>query len=81
MNDIPFIAVESLQARYDRIIKRLWVLVILLVVLLVGTNCAWLYYESQFETVQETTEQTVTQDNEGGDNTFIGGDGNVEADS
>ena len=76
MNDIPFIAVESLQARYDRIIKRLWVLIILLVVLLVGTNCAWLYYESQFE--EQVITQKVEQETDGGSNSFVGGDVNGE---
>ena len=45
---------ESAQARLERIITRLWVLCLLLVFLLMVTNGAWIYYESQF-TVEEKT--------------------------
>ena len=53
---------EHDMARMEIIIKRLWILVIIIFVALVITNGAWLYYESQWEVVEETTEQTVTQD-------------------
>ena len=43
---------------------------ILIIVLLVGTNAAWLYYESQWETVY----QEVTQEADNGANNFVGGD-------
>lgn len=54
---------ESAQARLERIIVRLWKLCVLLIILLVLSNGAWIYYESQFE-VEETTkiEQTVDCD-------------------
>ena len=42
----------------ERTIRRLWILCIILIVLLAGTNGAWIWYESQF--VDEVT--TVTQD-------------------
>ena len=54
---------ESEVVRLERIVHRLWILVIIIFVALVITNGAWIYYESQFEVVEETTtEQTVTQD-------------------
>ena len=54
---------EAEQARLERIIKRLWILVIIVFVALIVTNGAWIYYESQFEVVEETTtEEVVTQD-------------------
>ena len=71
---VPFIAHESAMARMERIIKRLWILIIILVVLLVGSNVAWIIYESQWE-VYETTE--VTQENENGYNSYIGNDGDI----
>lgn len=58
----------------ERTIKRLWVIIILLIVLFVGTNAAWIYYESQWEVV-ETTE--ITQENDGGYNNYIGNDGDI----
>lgn len=68
---VPYIVHESAMARAERGAKRLWIVIILLIVLLVGTNGAWLWYESQFETV--TTE--VTQENADGYNNYIGNDG------
>ena len=58
----------------DCTIKRLWILIILLVVLLFGSNAAWIWYERQWEVV-ETTE--VTQENEGGYNNYVGRDGEI----
>jgi hypothetical protein len=49
---IPYIVFEGELARQERTIKRLWILVIILVLLLVGSNGAWLYYESQFNTIE-----------------------------
>ena len=54
--DIPYIAHESIVARMERTIERLWILCIILIVLLVGTNAAWLYYEKQFEDIKVTQE-------------------------
>ena len=48
---------ESAMAMAERTIKRLWVVVILLIVLFVGTNAAWILYESQFQNVTVAVEQ------------------------
>lgn len=65
--EVPYIVFESTICRFDRVIKRLWIIILVLVFLLLGTNLAWLYYESQFEDVTtETT--TVTQDVDSGEN-------------
>ena len=73
--NVPYIVFESTNSRFERVIKRLWITILILIFLLLGTNLAWLYYESQFEQVTETT--TVTQDTgQGGDNSYIGGDSN-----
>lgn len=53
---IPYIVHEADMARQERTIKRLWIALILVIVLLVGSNCAWLLCESQFEDVITTTE-------------------------
>ena len=73
---IPYVAHESAMSRADRQNKRLWILIILLVVLLVASNCAWLWYESQFETVSEIEEYDASADDDG--NAVINGDGSVE---
>lgn len=67
--DISFVAFESVCARFERTIKRLWITIIILTVFLVGTNCAWLYYTSQFEEVTTTTTEATqdAQTDDGGD--------------
>ena len=69
--DVPYIAHESAVARLERVIKRLWVLVLALIILLCASNAAWIWYESQFEEVQ------IEQENESGYNNFIGNDGDI----
>lgn len=69
---VPYIVHESDMSRLERQSKRLWIVVLVLIFLLVGSNCAWLWYESQFETVE--TVQEVVQEAENGENHFIGGD-------
>ncbi len=54
---IPYFCHEGDMARAERTIKRLWILCILLVLLLVGTNIAWIHYENQFQ-----DEVTITQE-------------------
>ena len=51
--------------------KRWFIVSIILLIALVGTNVAWLIYESSFETVTET--QTVEQHQEDTDNTNMSG--------
>lgn len=62
MKDVPYIAYESEMARLERIIKRQFVLIIITVVFLVGTNACWLWYESQFEDVTTSVSQEVQAD-------------------
>lgn len=72
---VPYIVHESAMARGERSAKRLWIVVLVLIVMLVGTNGAWIWYESQFEVV-ETTE--VVQENSDGYNNYIGNDGDID---
>ena len=69
---IPFYAHEGIVARMERSNRRLWILCILLIVLLVGTNIAWIHYESQF-----VDEVTVTQeaDTDGGGDAIVNNGG------
>ena len=68
---VPYLVHESVLARMERTIKRLWILCIVLIVLFVGTNAGWLYYESQWEDV------VVTQENADGYNNYVGNDGDI----
>ena len=71
---VPYIVHESAMARAERGAKRLWTVIILLIVLLVGTNGAWLWYESQFEVVETTT---IEAEQDGSGVNIVGG-GNVD---
>ena len=68
---VPYIVHEGMMARAERTAKRLWITILLLIVLLVGTNGAWIWYQSQFEDV------AISQENEDGYNNFIGNDGDI----
>ena len=69
--DVPYIVHEGAVARLERVIKRLWVLVLALIILLCASNAAWIWYESQFEEVR------IEQENEDGYNNYIGNDGDI----
>lgn len=74
---VPYIVHEADMARQERTIKRLWILLIIVIFLFVGSNCAWLYYESQFEDVfSTTTEIDAQQESADGNNYIVGGDMN-----
>lgn len=66
---------EIYVAAFERTIRRLWILCIILIILLAGTNAAWIYYESQWEDVI-TTESIETNTSDGGAAIGIIGDNN-----
>ena len=69
---VPYIVHESAMARQERTIKRLWILLLVMVVLLIGTNGIWIYYESQFEDI------SIEQEVDTGDgDAFVVGNGDL----
>ncbi len=66
---ISLVSAECEATRQHKIICRLIWVVVLLTVLLFGSNLAWTLYESQFETFTETYE--VEKDTEHGNNNCI----------
>ena len=72
--DVPYIVHEASMARSERTVKRLWATIILLILLLVGSNAAWIWWNNQWETVQSWE---ITQENEDGNNNYIGNDGDI----
>ena len=62
---IPYFAHEGAMARAERTIKRLWILILVLILCLVGTNAGWIIYESQF------TDEIITQEVDTGDGTAV----------
>ena len=73
---MPIAQHEKDQNRLMGIIKSLIAVIVILIVLLVGTNVGWLIYESQYGVVEETS-TTVEQKNENGYNNYIGNDGDI----
>lgn len=71
MVSVPYIVHESAMARAERTIKKLWILTIILVLLLFGSNAAWIYYENSFE------DTVITQENTDGLNNYIGNNGDI----
>lgn len=76
---VPYIVHESSMARMERTTKRLWITILTLIFLLVCSNCAWLWYEAQFKTVETITEEYQADASDGG-NAIINGDGSVDID-
>lgn len=68
------------EQRHLRREKRFVAIVVLLILLLVGSNVCWLIYENQFEVVEETTEtitttyENIEQTTDASGNNLIGGD-------
>ena len=70
--DVPYNAYEVALARLDRVIKRLYKLIVLLIILLVASLSALIWFESQVETVDTTIE--AKQETTDGNNYAVGGD-------
>ena len=68
---VPYIVHEASMARMERQAKRLWITVLALIVFLVATNGAWIWYESHFSDIVTTIE--AEQDGSGV-NIVSGGD-------
>lgn len=66
IESVPYLVHEGILVRQERTIKRLWILCIIIFLAFVGSNAAWIYYESQWEAV-ETTSQSVDQRIDTGD--------------
>lgn len=64
VNKVDYIVYEGTMSRMERTIRRLWILVLVLIVLLFGSNALWLYEWCQYDYVDEI-ETTYTQDGSG----------------
>ena len=68
---VPYVVHESAMARAERHTKALIWVIVLLIVLLVGSNVGWMIYENSFEDVNTTEEYQIEQDAESGNNNSI----------
>ena len=62
---IPYIVHEGAISRMERVNKRLIAIIVLLIVLLVSSNIAWMVYESQFEPCYSSCDIDEEQDGDG----------------
>lgn len=75
---IPYFAHEGDMNRLERINKRQFVLILILIVALVGSNLAWITYENQFQDVVTETQQVDVDAGDGGNAIgFIGDENEV----
>ena len=75
-SSVPYQVLEDFKGLTNATIKKLWIAIIVLIFLLVGSNIAWLVYESQFEYV-ETTEEIIVDAEDNGIANYIGKDGDI----
>ena len=67
--NVPYVVHESAMARAERQSKRLVAIIILLIILLVGSNIGWLVYASSFEEVTES--YVIEQEGDSGNNSSV----------
>ena len=75
MQEIPYIVYESAEAKSERIIKRLLMLLAISILVTLITNILWLHAWSQYDYTSEDT--IYTQDGEGMNNINTGTQGDV----
>jgi len=62
--DVPYIVYESEAARHERTVKRLLTALLITILLMVGTNMAWLWVWNQYDFSSESyTIETDEQSN------------------
>ena len=52
--DVPYIVYESEAARHERTVKRLLTVLLITILLMVGTNMAWLWVWNQYDFSSES---------------------------
>ena len=72
---IPFFAHEAETARLERVNRRLWLTLLVVFLAFVGSNLAWIIYESQFTEI--VTTETYEASADGGSTAVTNGSGEV----
>lgn len=60
---VSYTVFESSMARQERTIRRVWILVIIVLALFVGSNALWILHESQMEVVEENADKISRKNN------------------
>ena len=75
MMSVPYIALESAQARHERIMKRMIAVLVVAISLLFVSNVIWVYEWTRYD---YSSDETVTIDGgERGNANYIGNDGEI----
>lgn len=77
--NIPYFAHEGDMARMERANRRLFIVLIILIAALLGTNAGWIYYENQFIDEETTKIEAEQETSDGGNNYIVGGNLNEQA--
>lgn len=56
-SSVPYSVYEMREQGNRKTITKLWVLIIILIITVIGSNIAWLVYESQYETLNYSYSQ------------------------
>lgn len=73
---VPYAVLEDFKETAKANSLKWFIFSMVLLVLFVGSNCLWIYRESQYEDVVTTEEIIVDAENDGVAN-YIGQDGNI----
>ena len=68
---LNYLMYEDIVVRLERIIKRLWILIIIIFTAFVLSNSMWIYYESQWQVVEEKQEISQEGSADGGGNVIL----------
>lgn len=74
--NVPYVVLESTQTRYESIIKRMIIALIVVTGLLFVSNIIWLFALSQYDYVGEDSDVILRTEGEGNAN-YIGKDGDI----
>lgn len=75
VDSVPYIVYESESARHERTVKRLLIALLITILLMVGTNMAWLYVFNQYDISSETV--TIESDGDADNSNIIGAGANA----
>lgn len=73
-NKLAYMVYESGLARLERTVTKLTVIVILLILMLFGSNLAWVIYENQFEEYEKIEIEADQEADNNSNNYIVGGD-------
>ena len=79
--NVPYVVHESAMARAERVIKRQWIAIILLICMLFGAFGLFVWYESLYETISYDYQQDGRGTNIIGDSNEVNNGAEIESQS